>query len=54
MTNINITEKSSKADIIDHAMELTNTLIDENYNLRQERQILWICVGILLTAQILF
>lgn len=49
-----ITAKSTKEDIIDHAMELTNTLIDENYNLRQERQVLWICIGILLTAQLLF
>ena len=48
-----ITTKSSKDEIITSAMELTDRLIDENYNLRQERQVLWICVGILLSAQFL-
>ena len=52
MTNINA--NSSKDEVLSAAIELTDDLYEKNYVLRQERRILWICVGILLTAQFIF
>ena len=49
-----ITAKSSKEDILTAAIELTDDLYQQNYVLKEERKILWICVGILLTATFLF
>ena len=49
MTNINAS--SSKDEVLSAAIELTDDLYEKNYVLRQERRILWTCVGILLAAQ---
>ena len=49
-----ITAKSSKEDILTAAIELTDNLYQQNYVLKEERKILWICVGILLTATFIF
>ena len=52
MTNINA--NSSKDEVLSAAIELTDQLYEQNYTLKEERRILWICVGILLTAQFIF
>ena len=49
-----IATKSSKEDILTAAIELTDDLYQQNYVLKEERKILWICVGILLTATFIF
>ena len=49
-----ITAKSSKEDILTAAIELTDNLYQQNYVLKEERKILWICVGILITATFVF
>ena len=49
-----ITAKSSKEDILTAAIELTDDLYQQNYVLKEERKILWICVGILITATFVF
>ena len=49
-----ITAKSSKEDILTAAIELTDDLYQQNYVLKEERKILWFCVGILLTATFIF
>ena len=50
----NITANSSKDEVLSAAIELTDDLYEKNYSLKEERKVLWICVGILLTSQILF
>jgi len=50
----NITAQSSKDEVLTAAIELTDDLYEQNYALKEERKVLWICVGILLTANILF
>ena len=49
-----ITAKSSKEDILTAAIELTGDLYQQNYVLKEERKILWICVGILITSLFVF
>lgn len=49
-----ITAKSSKEDILTAAIELTDDLYQQNYVLKEERKILWICVGILITSLFVF
>ena len=49
-----ITAKSSKEDILTAAIELTDDLYQQNYVLKEVRKILWICVGILITATFIF
>ena len=50
----NITANSSKDEVLTAAIELTDDLYQQNYVLKKERRILWICVGILLTATFVF
>lgn len=49
-----ITAKSSKEDILTAAIELTDDLYQQNYVLKEERKILWIRVGILITSLFVF
>ena len=50
----NITANSSKDEVLSAAIELTDDLYQQNYALKEERKILWICVGILITANVVF
>ena len=49
-----ITAKSSKEGILTAAIELTDDLYQQNYVLKEERKILWIRVGILITSLSVF
>jgi hypothetical protein len=45
--NMNITERSSKADIIDAAVELTSSQAEQIHALQQQQTVLLILLGIL-------
>lgn len=49
-----ITAQSSKDEVLSAAIELTDDLYEQNYALKEERKVLWICVGTLLTATFIF
>ena len=49
-----ITANSSKDEVLTAAIELTDDLYEKNFTLKEERKVLWICVGILLTSQFIF
>tara|TARA_A100001201_G_scaffold54562_2_gene53165 strand:- start:1623 stop:1781 length:159 start_codon:yes stop_codon:yes gene_type:complete len=51
---LQITERSAKADIIDAAVELTDTQAEQIANLKQDRRALTCVSLLLLTATILF
>ena len=51
---MNINANRSKGEVLSSAIALTDQLDEQSYTLKEERRILWICVGILLTATILF
>ena len=50
---MNITERSSKADIIDAAVELTSTQAEKISELQQQQAILLILLGVLTICQLL-
>ena len=50
---MNITERSSKADIIDAAVELTSTQAEKISELQQQQTILLIMLGVLVICQLL-
>ena len=50
---MNITERSSKADIIDAAVELTSTQAEKISELQQQQTILLIILGVLAICQLL-
>lgn len=50
---MNITERSSKADIIDAAVELTSTQAEQISELKQQQTILLILLGFLTICQLL-
>jgi len=43
-----------KGEVLSSAIALTDQLYEQSYTLKEERRILWICVGSLLTAQFIF
>lgn len=50
---MNINERSSKADIIDAAVELTSTQAEKISELQQQQTILLILLGVLTICQLL-
>jgi len=50
---MNINERSSKADIIDAAVELTSTQAEKISELQQQQSILLILLGVLTICQLL-
>ena len=50
---MNINERSSKADIIDAAVELTSTQAEKISELQQQQTILLIMLGVLVICQLL-
>lgn len=50
---MNINERSSKADIIDAAVELTSTQAEKISELQQQQTILLILLGVLTLCQLL-
>jgi hypothetical protein len=50
---MNINERSSKADIIDAAVELTSTQAEKISELQQQQTILLILLGVLVICQLL-
>jgi hypothetical protein len=50
---MNINERSSKADIIDAAVELTSTQAEKISELQQQQAILLILLGVLTICQLL-
>jgi hypothetical protein len=50
---MNINERSSKADIIDAAVELTSTQAEKISDLQQQQTILLILLGVLTICQLL-
>ena len=50
---MNITERSTKADIIDAAVELTSQQADQISELKQQQNLLLVMLGILAILQLL-
>ena len=48
---MNINANRSKGEVLSSAIALTD---QQSYTLKEERRILWICVGSLITAQFIF
>ena len=50
---MNVTERSAKADIIDAAVELTDTQAERIADLEQDRRALWFLTAALLVFNVL-
>ena len=51
---MNINANRSKGEVLSSAIELTDQLYEQSFTLKEERRIIWICIGSLLAAQFIF
>ena len=52
--HMNVTERSAKADIIDAAVELTDSQAERIADLENDRTALWVLAAVLLVYSVLF